>query len=268
MLRFIKSVARFGISTLLLSLSLAATPANAQTTIVPGGLGTLSQAEANQLGSWLGEGPIRITSVFRKSNGDTQNHGHWRTAMNGKGRTFTVLHISTVLNGTTYNRVIGGYHSVGWGDPDSGYRITHFDHQRTDFLFDLTLNRIQRQDLIANDPDGGGQKQIHNDNLNGPTWGGGHDLRVYGNLENGDANGFSYNGASPGNTNNLLALPGQSTGVDGSATFGVSHMEVFTIENETPAVPEPGSLALFLPALAAAGLLGRRRSSSRHGVSK
>lgn len=219
--------------------------AQAQTTIA-GGSTLLSQAGANQIATWLGEGPLTLTRIYAKSAGDTASTFH--AAVDGKGRTFTVLE-ATAGEGT---RLIGGYNPQSWNSTGT-YNHTPADADRTAFLFNLTLGLKQNQKL-SSDPNGwDGKYQTFNHAGYGPTFSA--DLTLE-NLDAGHVQPYTY---GPGVYPNGPNIYGTTN--DGELErFAVGALEVFTIgpASEASVVPEPGSLLLFVPALAVVGVLRRR----------
>lgn len=212
-------------------------PASAQTSIDGPSL-LLSQAHADQLGSWVGQGPITIRRIFHKQGNhhadlwvnDGVSSPTMHGIVDGRGPTFTVIQAWVPSMGVT--RLIGGYNPHGWVN-NLGYRETPNFADRTAFIFDLTNNVLRRQDKGPGDD---GLRQTHNEDWSGPTWGYGNDLGVTGvAMTAGVVNGRDYNGdALGGDVNNLF-------GNNDTQAFSVERMEMFEIE----AVPEPGGLALF-----------------------
>jgi hypothetical protein len=137
---------------------------------IVGGTGFVTQTYADQLETWLGEGPITITSVFTKLPGHTAEHFH--NASDGKGRTFSIIE---VLSGNNfYNssqllspQVIGGYNPQSWSSiGDWNYTTDLVD--RTGFIFNLTATEKQNQNQ-----DDSGLFQTYNAYTYGPLFGGG-----------------------------------------------------------------------------------------------
>jgi hypothetical protein len=242
-------------------LTALAVPADAGASIIVGGSTLLTQAYADQLETWLGEGQIAITRIFAKQSGDDSYDFH--AAVDGKGRTFTVMQ---VLANTAYDystgqtnnpaQIIGGYNPQSWRS-DSTYSYTPNDAERTAFLFNLSTPtpEIQRQSL-SSQTGSNGMPQTYNRDVYGPTFGGGHDIYVSTNLTDGYAYNISYGGTV--SSNNILS--GTSPLHDGSL-FGA--IEVFTISAapDVAGVPEPTQLVVWagLSALGACGAVAQRQ---------
>jgi len=191
----------------------------------------LTPGDANQIETWLGEGPITLTNIYTKVTGQTAFDFH--AAADGQGRTVSVM---KVFDGVS-TQLIGGYNPQSWAPLDA-YHITPLDAQRTAFLFNLTGTVIQRQNLISEGTVGSGDYQTYNFFAQGPTFGAGYDLFVDFSLNAGNANNYSYGGTS--GTDNIL------NGVANSSTLEVGALEVFSVAG---AVPEPASVITW-------GLLG------------
>jgi hypothetical protein len=255
----------------LLVFCLSTLPSVARGAIINGGpTGLLSQSYADQLETWLGEGPIEVTQIYAKATGDTSTTFHH--AVNGQGRTFVLIEVlagnydaqsrhpgdvGTPLasgsityydtNGIGHTvdnysgkmavslQIIGGYNPQNWSS-NNNYNVTPSNDDRTAFLFNLTSTDIQRQNLSAQGLVSSGQFQTYNDNNSGPTFGFGHDIWVSSSLSGGFAVNRSYGGTS---FNDNILMGGAFS------TQGLSYgrIEVFTIENvENSAVPEPTTL--------------------------
>ncbi|HZZ80821.1 MAG TPA: PEP_CTERM-anchored TLD domain-containing protein [Gemmataceae bacterium] len=213
--------------------------------------GLLTTAEQTQLETWLGEGPLTLTNIFTKTAGDGQTSADFHAAVDGKGRTFTLIEVLPV-NGYA-NQIIGGYDPQSWSS-SGGYNITSSDADRTAFLFNLTTTTIERQAI------GGyqGQYQTYNYSSYGPTFGGGHDLYVSFDLASGYA--FQYSYGSGYNSTNILGHTYTYQGLD----IGFGAIEVYTIADAPSAVPESSSLTLFVMATATfSGYFGWWRRSRR-----
>jgi hypothetical protein len=191
------------------------------------------------LEAWLGEGSIALTNIFTKTTGDGQTATDFHTAVDGMGRTFSVIE---VLPGTypgapvemTIDRtIIGGYDPLSWSSTD-GWHLSSTDAERTAFLFNLSGLVKQSQHLL---PDYTGLYQTWNDAGYGPIFGGGLDLYVSTDLSTG---GIAYNysyGPSSFTQNILLG--------EAYYTYGLNYgtIEVFTIGGA--AIPEPSAWILW-----------------------
>lgn len=132
----------------------------------------LTPADLVQLSGWLGHGEFRLERLFQKHDGQTAADFH--AAVDGKGRTFTVMEATTEL-GQTFK--VGGYNPQSW-DSSGGFHITTEDASRTGFLFNLTSHQVHRQTPRTYALDTVGSFQTWNDAKTGPAFGAGHDLYV------------------------------------------------------------------------------------------
>jgi hypothetical protein len=228
--------------------------------VVVGGSTLLNQAYADQLETWLGEGPITLTKIYAKQTGDDSFDFH--AAVDGKGRTFSVIEIlansaTDVVTGQTNNlyQIIGGYNPQSWRSDgrDGDWNYTPADADRTAFLFNLTTSEIQRQSLTAHPSNG--EYQTYNWSFYGPTFGGGHDIHVRFDLSSGYTYNNSYGGTSF--SNNIL-----SGGAYYHNPVGYGAIEVFQITAgiANSATPEPTPLLIWTGLI---GLIGSCRICSR-----
>ena len=157
----------------------------------------LDQAYSNQLESWLGKGPIKLTNIFTKATGDGKTSLDFHAAADGKGRTFSVIE---VLPGTYYSEnrpsnvelhareIIGGYNPQSWSSIGN-FNLTSNDADRT-------VVPLQSDDFGEAKPTPRGQRGMHqtfNASDYRPTFGGpGHDLFVPYDLS---SIGYAYNSA-------------------------------------------------------------------------
>ncbi len=190
-----------------------------------GGSDLLTPPDVVQLQTWLGEGTLTLTKVFAAAPGDGKTATNFHAAVNGIGRTFTVIELPA--QGAYGRKVIGGYNPQSWSSINN-YNYTYDDTQRTAFLFNLTTGLLQRQKLNSNPNGGIGQYQTYNNSSYGPTFGGGHDLYVDNSLRSGYTNNYSY-GPNVGYYSSAIADGGQGSGL----TY--ARMEVFTISVAPPA---------------------------------
>lgn len=205
---------------------------------VVGGSGFMTQAYADKVEYWLGEGSITLTNVFTKTGASTSYDFH--SAADGKGRTITVIEVLGDSSHTIETQVIGGYNPLSWHL--SGYSTAAT--QRDAFIFNLTSLEKQNQNT-----NGHIWYQTYNAAGYGPTFGYGHDIYVDSNLSSGYAYNYSYGGQSYGD--NIL------TGVS-VMNYGLSigRIEVYTIA-AAQGVPEPASIAMW--GIGALGLVFVRR---------
>ncbi len=179
----------------------------------------LTQSYLNQLESWLGQGPIGLTRIFYKQSGDGLNSNNFHSAVDGKGRTITVLRISNLSN-----QIVGGYNPISW-DTHGHY---HTAVNTSAFLFNLTNSAVFYKNTNNMN------YETYNASNYGPTFGGGHDLYVDSTLQSG----YGYASYSYGSYqwSNMNLTPGY-------ASYTYDRMEVFTIGVEI--VPEPANILFF-----------------------
>ena len=241
----------------------------AQASSIIGGSTLLNSASLSQLEGYLGEGQLDITNIFTKQAGSTAADFH--TAADGKGRTFSVLHVSGTeefQDGSTtqFSNVIGGYNPQSWNSSNS-YNFVSDPAQRTAFLFNLTDSTFFKENT-ALDPTNGdtGSQQTYNSGFYGPTFGGGHDLHANFLLNGGYSYAYSYtNNADVPGFSLLLGLGGNPTFSNTGffQGFNIDDLEVFTIANspEVSSVPLPAALPLMSSALALFGFGAARRKN-------
>lgn len=202
---------------------------------ITGGIGLLTTAGGTQLETWLGEGPLALTSIFSHQVGDGKTSLDFHTAADGQGRTFAIMEVLSV-NGVAANEIIGGYNPQSWNS-SYYYNLTPNDVDRTAAIFNLTDLVWKPQDTVPNDADGGGQYQTYNSPNRGPTFGG-SDIQVSSSLSSGAMNPFSY-GVYGGV--NILGGTGFQEGIQ----YG--RMEIFTIASASASsVPDGGNMAMML----------------------
>lgn len=196
----------------------------------------LTQADIAQLSNWLGNGPIRLERLYKKRDGQTAADFH--AAVDGKGRTFTVMEATTEL-GQTWK--VGGYNPQSWAST-GGFHITTEDALRTGFLFNLTSRQLHRQTPRTYALDTVGSFQTFNDGKVGPVFGAGHDLYVGWDLSTG---GYSslYSYIDPTRSNFDSSILDGRDYKEPNLTFG--DLEVWAVI----AVPEPRAWAMLLAGL-------------------
>lgn len=223
---------------------------------IVGGSNILTSANASQLETWLGEGPITITRIFTLVPGERDVPYQFHHAVDGKGRTFSVIQALSSSGDASdpenrsilSDQIIGGYDPQSW-DSNSGARFTPNIKDQTAFLFDLTSKVKLAQ--------GGAVKvQTYNSSYTGINFGG-HSLVTNYNFSYGSAygdwaaNGWAY---GPG----LPALGGGSGEGANYDEFGIGNLEVFTIADTVkPVAPAPAALLVF-----ALGVVARRKRKS------
>ena len=196
----------------------------------------LTQADIAQLSNWLGNGPIRLERLYKKRDGQTAADFH--AAVDGKGRTFTVMEATTEL-GQTWK--VGGYNPQSWAST-GGFHITTEDALRTGFLFKLTSRQLHRQTPRTYALDTVGSFQTFNDGKVGPVFGAGHDLYVGWDLSTG---GYSslYSYIDPARSNFDSSILDGRDYKEPNLTFG--DLEVWAVI----AIPEPRAWAMLLAGL-------------------
>ena len=144
---------------------------------VVGGSDIWTGAYESQFENWLGEGQLRLTNIYDKASGDTAADFH--AAADEQGRTVTVME----LINTSGSLIVGGYNPQSWHSRGS-YNFTHNAVDQDGFLFNLTYGDLYEQNE---------RWQTYNHIDDGPTWGGGHDLTLFSDLNGGYANiGHTY----------------------------------------------------------------------------
>lgn len=230
------------------ALSLAAVPAHAVT--INGGSDLLDAVSAAQLESWLGQGPIQLTNIFDKAEGDDSFDFH--AAVDGKGATFSLIEASVDIDFDgiyDITGIIGGYSPQSW-DSSGDYHHTEADADRIAFVFNLSkgLKFDQRTG------DTYGQYQTYNHPGYGPTFGGGHDIYTDQTLDSGYTYLWSY-GETTDMSRSLLIYPEYH-----ASMLRYERIEVFTISPDTAApIPEPETYALMLAGLGGVLFVARRR---------
>ncbi|MBI3462734.1 MAG: PEP_CTERM-anchored TLD domain-containing protein [Planctomycetes bacterium] len=215
----------------------------------------LTAVNEAQLESWLGEGDLVFTNIFTKTQGDLQDSFDFHAAVDGQGRTFTLIELLPTAGNTA--AVIGGYNPQSWQSVGH-FNLTPTDPERTAFIFNLSTATVQRQKL-ASDPNGAaGVYQTDNIGVLGPIFGAGPDLLVNATLSAGYARQQSYGPTVSGT--NVYGRSGETVGEYGT-------IEVYTVAPATNApVPEPASLAIWgLAALGITVAAARRRRKQSAG---
>jgi hypothetical protein len=203
--------------------------------IVQGG-SLFTQAHADQVAAWLGEGDLILTNIYAYTGSGYNEGPNWHGHVDGRGRTVSLIQTNLGL--------IGGYNPQSWRNT-GGYNLTPVLAERTAFIFNLTTGLLQRQ-ILSNLA---GQFQTINHQFFGPSFGAGSDIVIdWSSSPYSAANGESY-GTGP----NLFG--GSST-----TLFEVQGVETYTIGTT---IPEPGTMATFLAGFAALALRAKAAASKR-----
>ena len=215
--------------------------------LIVGGSSLLTSGDLTLLESWLGEGPLTLTNIFTKTVGSTPLDFH--AAADGKGRTISVMQATD----DGVSAIIGGYNPLSWSDI-ADYNRTFDNAHRTAFLFNFANNTLYPQLLSTPGDDRGLYQTFNWAFCCGPSFGGGFDLGVLGDLTIGYSNLYSYS-SGDGSDRGLSLVSGQR--YDG-INMDVGELEVFTVNAD-----EPSTLPLL-----GVGLLGicalRCRRSVKH----
>ena len=205
----------------------------------------LTPSDIAQLKTWLG-GPFTLVRLYDKQDGQTAADFH--AAVDGKGRTFTVMEATTEL-GQTFK--VGGYNPQSWDSSGAFHRTTE-DALRTGFLFNLTSRQVHRQTPRTYALDTVGSFQTWNDARTGPVFGAGHDLYVGWDLTTG---GYSsmYSYIDPVRSDFDSSLLDGRDYKSPNVTYG--EMEVWRVF----AVPEAQTWLMLLSGLCLFGFLSMAR---------
>jgi hypothetical protein len=184
----------------------------------------ISATHLGQLIEWLGGGPVALQRIYEKQPRDTARDFH--AAVDGRGPTITVLELpagSAFSSACDFNNlkreIIGGYNPQSWHS-EGTFHLTEPDVARTGFVFNLTTGEVRRQNLARER--GAGHYQTFNHPDCGPAFGGGHDLYVGKNLNEGYCYQQSYGGTN--RRHPLLAGP-----LFYCALRQIGAMEVFSV---------------------------------------
>ena len=249
----------------LLAVAFGASPASASVYV-------LTPGNINDLSTFLGEGPLSLTSIFSKEAGDTNTATTFHAAVDGQGRTFTVIQATPVGGGVA--QLFGGYNPVSW-DSSVEVHVNPTDAGRTAFLFNLDTSTMQAQkpEALAGGDGDPGRYQTRNffTTLSadaepvvvqipvGPTFG---LYDIYYPDPSLETLGYLYQHAYGGlGQGGSCLAPGSCW----PTSWNVAGFQVYTIAPAAPAeVPEPASL--FLMGTGVLGLIEYRRRQRQQAV--
>lgn len=230
--------------------------------VVGGSGGLMTQNYADRLQDWLGEGEIKLTRIYAKS--DTDNSVAFHAASDKKGRTITLIELVSTDQATGFSpsspagrlisverQLVGGYNPKSW-ESNTFVHWTTNPLDKTAFLFNLSSNEkfFQRLNFA-------GDAQTFNYFAYGPTFGSGFDLLVDASLKNGYANAGSYGPDPLGGPNRSIVRTNEldEDSIYSVTGLSVGSLEVYTISN-IAAVPEPATLLLW--GIGSAGVISLR----------
>jgi hypothetical protein len=109
----------------------------------------LTPAYEAQIEGWLGLGDVTFSSIYNQTGAGMSNAG-FHAAADGQGATVTLLKVGALpeYGYDTPAQLIGGYNPQSWNSSFS-WNINYADIERTAFLFNLTYDVVQRQNLIG-----------------------------------------------------------------------------------------------------------------------
>jgi hypothetical protein len=200
--------------------------ANAQ---VIGNSALMTQAFEQQLESYIGTGYLDFTNIFTKNSTKVayNDSTDWHRDVDNKGPTVSLME---VISNIDQSRVIvAGYNPFSWNSSGTWLQST----STTAFLANLTHSNLFQKNTQSS-------YIAYNHSLIGPSFGGGHDFRLSGNLTTGFANlGLSYGDVSRYGTE---AYRQSLTGTGGYNAWTVGKLETFTLtaglyEPLTPVAP-------------------------------
>ncbi len=122
-------------------------------------------ADGERINGWVGTPGHRWTRCYSKS-GDGGNSATFHQACDNKGPSISIARLNS-------GRVIGGYASKSWAT------VGNWMGDEASFLFSLTYNF--KHHFIGNQP----HYSQYSQSTYGPTFGGGHDWHVNGELKGG-----------------------------------------------------------------------------------
>ena len=228
----LQSVRRLALAVFSLA-CIFATAQSAHAGVILGGSSLLSPTDLAQLEAWLGEGQLTLTNIFTKdpTKPNRNDSLDFHLAVDGQGRTFTVMSVVDPDGADVYSGLVGGYNPRSWSQIGS-YNTSNSFAARTAFLFNLTSDTLFPQQIHDR-----GFFQTFNLASYGPTFGAGHDLWVNATLTVGYSCLYSYH-------NLFSTCDAIAGGHYDSANMAIGGLEVFSIAPYA-AVPEPGMLALL-----------------------
>ena len=204
----------------------------------------LSQANANQITSWLGLTDVLYTNIFSEAYAGQSTVNDFHLAADNQGQTVVVLQVTP--QGSSTPVLIGGYDPVSWNAALNSYVMDPTDAGRTAFIYNLSTTTIQRQDLTSQNGNEGIYQTLNAPGY-GPIFGGGWDIGIF----SGET--YVYNFSYGGTTSGTLNILGNA----GATNMTVDEIEVYTVSNEAP---EPSTFCLLGAGLGAALWLQRNRT--------
>jgi len=198
--------------------------------------GKLSQADANQLESWLGQGPIDLTNIWSGTTGALASD--WHNAVDGAGPTLSIYDVTH--EGNDY--LVGGYTITDWADTSG------FNPDSEAFIFNLTtgIKEIPEQHDHV-------QYAVVSHLMYFASFGAGHAFHGgYGIVGNG---GYADPSSSFGSYSDGNIINGTISRVH----FQINGLETYTVLS---AVPEPRVVAMMGLGLGLVGFMSLRRRKS------